>query len=341
MISHVSEVVRLSLEKKLLDRYPLCIREGALETANIYARLAVCEEERVEVFMHMVGNDVIEDIYPTLQQLVGPGSCTTVGDGKAQVYSWMQREKTRQIGWCHSHAEYNTFFSSIDVETIKKMLSEGPTRTIDGEDVQYLYGLVVNAANDAPYGVLAYRKADEEKAHVVQDIPVHIVPGGCAIDEGVARGILDDALFHVSSHSSDSEFPPVQAIPPEVRSQGTAPLPDVVRDDPLLPYHAQVEAERNRLLASPKLYGDHFAQVIDMIGGQGPRLWIHRAIGVLHLYENKKTTQAEREAIKRILNASTYLRRRHNELFGFLQSYLTHAASTTDPPLGERRTEDT
>ena len=108
MKSDIEEIVRRD--------YPLRIRQGALSDAYAYARNAWIDGERVEAYMHMIGDDTIEEIILNPAQKVTTNTCVPTIFGRNQV----SQMKKNIIGWCHSHGDLDIFFSYFDRSTAKK-----------------------------------------------------------------------------------------------------------------------------------------------------------------------------------------------------------------------------
>ncbi len=328
----------MSLEAMIQETFPFKITQGALDTANTYARLARLDDKTVEAYMHLVGDDVLTDVFLTKEQYVGTAFCQPTVKGLADTYAGLDGKKI--AGWCHSHAEFSNFFSTLDKQNVLSFSDIGGIKKeLDNEPISLFYNLVVNARNDIPFCALAY----EYKGNygLIEHIPLIVLPGGTALSEQTAKEHLSSALRHPCPES----VPPFEFLhiaPDEKMLEkiiGEEPLKQVEQKIKRITYKEKIGEQRILYEDEPRLYSQRFGEVLDILEGKKSRQWIDRVADVLLYYMKEAPTQKEKEAVHNIVHSNSYLRKNpHIQRFLDIILEASYAARPTAAPLGNRKT---
>ena len=118
----------------------LNIRDQAFAQAEAYARLTKkAFGSHFEIGFYLVGNEdgfIVEEVTLPPAQSVTHTSIKIDGSAVIQVGSALESQGKKSLGWCHSHADFTPFQSSIDnenTEDILRQISESNLTYIDRE----------------------------------------------------------------------------------------------------------------------------------------------------------------------------------------------------------------
>ncbi|WP_457558641.1 hypothetical protein [Candidatus Harpocratesius sp.] len=124
----------------------ISITEYALKKMFIMAEeVTKITTKEVEVYALCIGkNHLIEDILIPNQQ-VHFASVHVEGRDLLDLSSYIHKENLTILGWTHSHANLNVFFSGTDYFNQDTLLAETSNyRKWNGIQVKYVYGMTVN-----------------------------------------------------------------------------------------------------------------------------------------------------------------------------------------------------
>ncbi|MCF2138751.1 MAG: hypothetical protein K9W44_01685 [Candidatus Lokiarchaeota archaeon] len=124
----------------------ILITEYALEKMFIMAEeVTKITTKEVEVYALCTGkNHIIEDILIPNQQ-VHFASVNVEGRDLLDLSSYIHKKNLTILGWTHSHANLNVFFSGTDYFNQDTLLAETSNyRKWNGIQVKYVYGITVN-----------------------------------------------------------------------------------------------------------------------------------------------------------------------------------------------------
>ncbi|HLC64853.1 MAG TPA: Mov34/MPN/PAD-1 family protein [Candidatus Nanoarchaeia archaeon] len=108
----------------------------------------------------------IRDVIIGHEQIVQPLHCDITPLGTKGSFDETKKDNEQIVGWCHSHANIETFFSSEDDDTMADLSAMwGITRTIsasgqlaDRAKFSFFYGLTVNEKGEEPAArVMGYK----------------------------------------------------------------------------------------------------------------------------------------------------------------------------------------
>tara|TARA_Y100000310_G_C20677843_1_gene814139 strand:+ start:416 stop:1543 length:1128 start_codon:yes stop_codon:yes gene_type:complete len=121
------------IERQILDRYtPIKITDYAIKKANVISK-RMCElaGESLEVSFCLLDDDpsaedmLIGDVYISQDQRVTPAYCDVSGSGGIRSMRDIKYNlKKRIVGWGHSHANFDVFYSGTDDATILNRASK-------------------------------------------------------------------------------------------------------------------------------------------------------------------------------------------------------------------------
>jgi hypothetical protein len=319
----------MTLEDIILEKFPLRIMQGTLDTAQSFARLATLDGQAVEAYMHLVGDDVIKDVVLTKEQYVGAAFCQPTVQGLADTYASLGDNQI--VGWCHSHADFSNFFSSMDKNNVRTFTDMGGiVRDIEGEPISLFYNLVVNVRNDTPYSAISYFY--QGNYGLIEHVPLIVLPGGTKLSEQAASEQLKSALRHPCAES----VPPFEFthLQPDMRM-----LEILVGDTPKITYKQHVHAERELYAKTPAQYSSSFESVLDALEGRSSRLWVDRVADIFVHYMRQAPTAHEKDAVKRLLDTNSYLKKnQHIKQFLDIILEASYAARSPAATLGNTET---
>jgi hypothetical protein len=315
----------MDLEQRILEKFPLRITAGALEKANIYARLARLDGKTVEAYMHLVGDDIIEDVVLTKEQYVGEAFCQPTTLGLQETYK--ELEETTISGWCHSHGDFGNFFSSMDKANVRSFSHMGGIhKELDGVPLDIFYNIVVNARNDAPYAALSYHY--EGKIGLIEDVPIVLLPEGTILSDQAANEHIKSALRHPCA-----EFVPLfefNHLQPDRKM-----LEQLVGKST---YKERIQEAREQVHKEPQAYSPHFLHILDTLDGKQSRLWVDRSAEFFVYYLHQAPTMEEKDTVKELLASNTYLEKNtHIRHFLEIIVEVSYAARSSSAPLGNRK----
>lgn len=108
----------------------------------------------VEVFAFCLGSEeTITDIFIPVQK-VGGASVHVPEVSMKQYYNFIRNNPLEVLGWTHSHADFNVFFSGTDYQNQSIILDQTANYTyLDKIRVKYCYGITVNLKRDL-FGII-------------------------------------------------------------------------------------------------------------------------------------------------------------------------------------------
>jgi len=169
------------------------ITRGAYNKANhIAKRLVELSGIPLECYMWFCSDDnkIIKDVQLVDGQSVSHTNCRiglyVDGIDSYQLAKWqMKRKGLKHIGWCHSHADFQTFFSSQDKVNYTSEIKRG-----NGE---WAYLMTVNALNDHPYCAIGRRNSEEYSLE--ENVELNIIDSEDDVSLDVDDEIKDKVVY--------------------------------------------------------------------------------------------------------------------------------------------------
>lgn len=359
------------LEEMILEQFPLTMTQGALDKANFYAKYNMVNEQVCEAYLFMLGNssyEYIEDVVLAREQFMEPARCYLTYDGKIHRRELVHTQ-VPVLGWCHTHAAYSNFFSSLDIQNAQEFRSEdgGKFVTIEGSSLHLYYHVVVNAANDAPYGVIGYRHNGHDSWKFIMDAPIRIIseknPDICVPTPDEAKKQLQEARCIAGEERYDKRDPSLShglsQKPSQKLEQLVAAKVSSIKEKESdchgsagqeishlhsayqrVSFSSTLQKYSLDMQKNPQLYSSGFSELLRILEGKYSHSWQNRSLDVISHYVRYIPSEKEYAAVQEILSSNTHLRKRQRIYYTLLMKFIEvrYATSTSDPSVGKRKT---
>ncbi len=134
----------------------------------------------VESYWLLVGETYVKDILIP-EQSVSHGYVSVSARGILKIAKFIQEHKIKILGWGHSHADFDVFFSGTDRGNQMTVFYETTNyiKNSKGELIKYCYGSTYNI-HEKVYAILSYQFKGEDVRSV--EIPHEIIDDGRQFD---------------------------------------------------------------------------------------------------------------------------------------------------------------
>ena len=157
-----AEKINYSIQKEFEKSFKkINISQYSIEKANYFIqKFKTLREDRgisqsYELGFYLLGDKtIIDDVILGKDQQVTPSYCQI--NGVRETTKEVKKSGKKILGWAHSHAHFNTFYSSIDDSTMEESLDIKGIYHKIGEHykdeffLKFFYGMVFNEAQDSP-----------------------------------------------------------------------------------------------------------------------------------------------------------------------------------------------